>query len=392
MEPPPPPVVVVEAAEVVPNRLAVGMEEEEEDEVVELVEIVGLLAIKENAGFGAADESEALCPKVKDGFAASALDVSLLSAGLPKVNAGGGCSVGALGLQKEKPPVMAGGGAASVSLLAPPKTKADGAEGAAASFFSSGFPKVNAGAAGSLSAACRDPNVVPPGGAVVAKVGAPSLPNTDPAVAEVVVVAELVFVDVVSLDDAAPSLFSSDEAGGAKAAEDDEVEVVVVSDVFSSDFGSPKVKPPFEALLSVLDEPVPNMIPPPVPNLNPEPAAGWSDFLSSLEATPNLKPSEELPNLNPEEAVVSLEVVSDEELPNGTPNLNPPDGEEEDDDSVNEPPNLKPPDPNPEVLSDVPNLKPPELEVEEPNVDEPDVAPADEPKALGSTLAPGLAA
>lgn len=150
---------------------------------------------------------------------------------------------------------------------------------------------------------------------------------------------------------------------------------VVVSDIFSSGFDSPKVKPPLEAVLSVLDDPVPNTIPPLAPNLNPEPAAGWSDFLSSLEAVPNLKPSDELPNLNPE--VVSLEVVSDEEFPNGTPNLNPPDNEEEDSD--NEPPNLKPPDPDPEVLSDVPNLKPPELEVEEPNVEEPEVPPTDEP-------------
>ncbi len=43
-------------AVVVPNRLGVGMEEEEEV-VVELVVSVGLLAIKENAGFGAAEES-----------------------------------------------------------------------------------------------------------------------------------------------------------------------------------------------------------------------------------------------------------------------------------------------------------------------------------------------
>lgn len=168
---------------------------------------------------------------------------------------------------------------------------------------------------------------------------------------------------------------------------------MVASDVFSSGFDSPKVKPLLEELLSVLDDPVPNAIPLLPPNLNPEPAAGWSDFLSSLEAAPNLKPSDELPNLNPDEAVVSLEVVSDEELPNGTPNLNPPD--EEEDDSESEPPNLKPPDPDPTVLSDVPNLKPPELEVEEPKVEEPEVAPAEEPeepKALGSTLAPGLAA
>lgn len=171
-----------------------------------------------------------------------------------------------------------------------------------------------------------------------------------------------------------------------KLTEDEEEEVVVASDVFSSGFESPKVKPPLE-LLSVLDDPVPNIIPPLVPNLNPEPAAGWSDFLSSLEAAPNLKPSEELPNLNPDEALVSLEVVSNEALPNGVPNLNPPDDdEEEEEDSENEPPNLKPPDPDPEVLSDVPNLNPPELEVEVPPVDE----PKDEPKALGSTVAPGL--
>lgn len=170
-----------------------------------------------------------------------------------------------------------------------------------------------------------------------------------------------------------------------------EVEVVVVvSDVFSSGFDNPKVKPPLE-LLSVLDDPVPNAIPPLAPNLNPEPVAGWSDFLSSLEAVPNLKPSDELPNLNPDEAVVSLEVVSDEELPNAAPNLNPLE-EEEEDDSVNEPPNLKFPDPDAEVLSDVPNLKPPVVEVEEPKVEELDVPTADEPKALGSTLAPGLAA
>lgn len=156
----------------------------------------------------------------------------------------------------------------------------------------------------------------------------------------------------------------------------DEVVVVVVY-VLSSGFDCPKVKPPLEALLSVLDDPVPNIIPPLAPNLNPETAAGWSDFLSSLEAVPNLKPSDELPNLNSEDAVVSLEVVSDEELPNGAPNLNPPDEEEEDSDS--EPPNLKPPDPELEVLSDVPNLKPPELEVEEPNSEEPEVPPADEP-------------
>ncbi len=141
---------------------------------------------------------------MKEGFGASAGHVSLLSAGLPKGNAGGGGSVEALGLPKEKPPVVAG--AASVSLLALPKMKADGAEEAAVSFFSSGFPKVNVGAAGSLSA-CKDPNTEPPCGVMVAKLGSPNLPNTDPVVV-VVVVVELVFTDVVSVDDVALSLVS----------------------------------------------------------------------------------------------------------------------------------------------------------------------------------------
>lgn len=182
--------VVVAAA--VPNRLGVGVEEDE------VVVLVGLLAIKENTGFGAAEESAALCPKLKEGFGASAVDVSLLSAGLPKGNVGGGCSVGALGLPKEKPPV-AGAGAASASLLAaPPKRKGDCAEEAAASFFSSGFTKVNVGAAGS-------PNVEPPCVVVVAKLGSPNLPNTDPVV---VVVVAVEFGAVVSFDDDALSLFS----------------------------------------------------------------------------------------------------------------------------------------------------------------------------------------
>lgn len=81
-------------------------------------------------------------------------------------------------------------------------------------------------------------------------------------------------------------------------------------------------------------------------------------------------------------------MVSDEELPNLTPNLNPPE-EEVGADSLSAPPNLKPPDPEPEELSAVPNLKPPELEVEEPKV--PPAEEPKEPKALGSTLAPGLA-
>lgn len=59
------------------------------------------------------------------------------------------------------------------------------------------------GAAGSLPP-CKDPNVEPPCGVLV---GSPSLPNTDPVVVFVVVV-ELVFVDVVSFEDATLSLFS----------------------------------------------------------------------------------------------------------------------------------------------------------------------------------------
>lgn len=72
----------VELLLVVPNRLGVGVED---DEVVEfVVVVVGLLPINENAGFGAAAGSVALCPKVKEGFGVSEVDVSLLSAGLPK--------------------------------------------------------------------------------------------------------------------------------------------------------------------------------------------------------------------------------------------------------------------------------------------------------------------
>lgn len=156
----------------------------------------------------------------------------------------------------------------------------------------------------------------------------------------------------------------------------EDADVVVMSNFLSSGFDNPKVKPLFEELLSVLDDPVPNAVPLLAPNLNPETAAGWSAFLSSLEAAPNLKPSDELPNLNPDGAAVSLEVASDGEVPDGSPNLNPPD-EEDDDDSESKPPNLKPPDPDPEVLSDVPNLK---LVVEEPKV-APVEGPKEEPKA-----------
>lgn len=92
-----------------PNRLGVGVED---DVVVELVELTVLSALKENAGFGAAG-SATFCPKVKVGFGASEVMISLSSTGFPKVKAGGGCSVGALGLLKEKPPVVTSVGSAS---------------------------------------------------------------------------------------------------------------------------------------------------------------------------------------------------------------------------------------------------------------------------------------
>lgn len=57
-------------------------------EVEDVVFGVGLLAIKEKAGLGAAVESALLCPKVNTGLGGSAVDGSLLSAGLPKVKVG----------------------------------------------------------------------------------------------------------------------------------------------------------------------------------------------------------------------------------------------------------------------------------------------------------------
>lgn len=305
----------------------------------------------------------ALCPKVKAGFGGSVGAVSLVSADLPNEKTGGGCSAGALGFPKVKPPVVAGAGAALTSLFSPPKTNPEGAAEEVASFFSSGFPKVNAGAAVSLFV-CNDPNGEPPCGVGTAELGAPNLENTEPLVAVVVVVAGLAF-DMLSLVLVTLSLFSSGAAAGAALID---VVVVVVGGVFSSSLDTPKLKPP---LFSVLD-PVPNVTPPLAPNLNPEVAAGGSDFLSSLETVPNLKPSLEPPNLNPEEAEVSWEVVSDEELPNGTPNLKPVDDTEE----SPKPPNLKPSDTKVEVLSVVPNLKPPELEEEDPKVEEEKASPA----------------
>lgn len=266
---------------------------------------------------------------------------------------------------------MAGAGAESASLLAAPKTKFDGAGEASASFFSAGFPKVNVGATCSLSA-CNAPSAGLTFGAFVVILGSPNLPNTDPTVV-VVVVGAVAVVDVVSFGDATFSPLSC-EKGGVKATEDEEV--VVVCFVSSVGFESPKVKPPFKELPSVPDDPVPNSTPLLTPNLKPE-SVGWSDFLSSVEAVPNLKPPEELPNLNPDEPVVSLEEDSAEEFPDGIPNLNPPD-EVEEDDSEAEVPNVKPPDPD--VLSVVPNLKLPKVEVDEPEVDDPEGPPAEGPK------------
>lgn len=210
------------------------------------------------------------------------------------------------------------------------------------------------------------------------------------------------------------------------------------NDGLSSDLASPKVKAPLGAVFSALEDTAPNATPLPAPNLKPgvavveaAAAGGSSDFFSSPAAVPNLKPPEEPPNLNPEEGAVSLEVVSDEtppsrsveeapaltvpppkptsDVPNlnpadaepeelfSKPNLNPPDPESEPEAAVvSDVPNLKPPDPEsePEVVSDVPNLKPPdpepkavmvpdvpnlnppELELLEPNTEEPDVPPA----------------
>lgn len=153
----------------------------------------------------------------------------------------------------------------------------------------------------------------------------------------------------------------------------------VVSDVSSLGFDSPKVNPPLGELPSVLDVALPNTGPPLAPNLKAGSEAGWSDFLSSLQEVPNLKPPEEVPNLNPDEAAASFEDVSDEEFPNWTPNLNPTDGEDEEEDG--KVPNLKlaDADPDPDVVSDVPNLKPPKVE-EEFEVEDPDVAPDKVPK------------
>lgn len=151
--------------------------------------------------------------------------------------------------------------------------------------------------------------------------------------------------------------------------------------VFSWGFDSPKEKPPPEAA-------APNVVPLLSPNLKPEPTELESDCLLSVAfesvaaaAAPNLKPSVAPPNLNPDEPLVSLDGVSDVELPDGTPNVKPPGVEDEEMDSERPAPNLKPPVPEVESNADgVPNFKLPEPEV-----------PKEELKPLGSTMAPGLA-
>lgn len=133
----------------------------------------------------------ALCPKVNEGLGVSAAavaeGVSLFSAVLP--NRDEGSAAGALGLSKTKPPREDGGGAAAAaaapSLAATPNR-------VGASFFSSGFPKANVGAAAS-----EDPNVALPCGVEIVRLGSPNLLNTDTEEEEgVVVVVEF------------PSLFS----------------------------------------------------------------------------------------------------------------------------------------------------------------------------------------
>lgn len=238
----------------------------------------------------------ALCPKEKAAFGGSAAVVSLVSAALPNEKTGGGCSAAALGFPKLKPPLAAGAGAAFTSLLAPPNTKPDGAGDWAASF-SSGFPKVKVGAAGSFVG--NEPKIELACGAG-ATGDSPNLANTEALVAAVVVVLAVELAsDTLSLV-VTLSLFSGGAAAAGVALADDVVAVVCGG--LSSGLAAPKLKP---LLVSVFDDPVPNMIPPLFPNLNPEAAAAGSDFLSSLEAVPNLKPSDEPANLNPEEAALS---------------------------------------------------------------------------------------
>lgn len=118
------------------------------------------------------------------GASAAAAGVSLFSAVLPNTDK-------ALALSKTKPPKEDGAAAAAA---APPSFAAAPNRGAGASFFSSGFPKVNVGAA----AAGEGPKVLPPGGVDVVRLGSPNLLNTD---------VEEVVVEVVGAV-GVPSLFS----------------------------------------------------------------------------------------------------------------------------------------------------------------------------------------
>lgn len=342
------------------------------------------------------DSPVALCPKVNEGLGASeAAGVSLFSAVLPNTDE-------ALALSKTKPPKEDGaaGATAAPSFAAAPN------RGVGVSLFSSGFPKVNVGAAD------EGPKVAPPGAVEVVRLGSPNLLNTDVEVVEV------------------PSLCSWVETGGVEVVVEGEEAAAAANDGLSSGFDSPKVKAPLEALFSALVDVAPNATLPPTPNLNPgvvaAAAGGCSAFFSSLAAAPNLKLPDEPPNLNPEEGAASLEVLSDEgpsslsfeeapalrvpppkpvatsDVPNlnpadaepvelfSKPNLNPPDPESKPESvAVSDAPNLNPPDPElePEVVSDVPNLNPPDPEPtaaavpDVPNLNPPEVAlNAEEPE------------
>lgn len=326
--------------------------------------------------------------------ASAAAGVSLFSAVLP--NKDEGCGADALGLSKTKPPNEDGAAAAAAAAVATPPLAAAPNRGVGASFFSSGFPKVNVGAA----AASEDPKVAPPGGVEVVRLGSPNL-----------LVEELL------------SLFSWDK--GVKLTVEGEAAAAAATDGLSSDLDSPKVKAPLGALSSATRGQKATVL--------GEALSDGSDFFSSLAAVPNLKPPDEPPNLNPEDGAASLEVASDErpsprsveeapalgvpppkpvatsDVPNlnpadaepeelfSKPNLNPPDPESEAEaGAVSDAPNLKPPDPKsePELVSgvpnlnppepepkavlapDVPNLKPPEVAPLEPNAEEPEVPPA----------------
>lgn len=145
----------------VPNKLGAGV-------VVEAV--LEVLAMKPKAG--AELVSVALCPKLNEGLGASAAGVAATSAGLPKLKLGLSCSFGGSGLLKEKPP-KEGAGEASDSLLAAANRNPEVIDGAS---FTSGFPKVNEGAAGSFSAGA--PKAEPPRDAAVVELDSVGVPNT----------------------------------------------------------------------------------------------------------------------------------------------------------------------------------------------------------------------